>query len=234
MRKLLLASFAVALVVSMTSAQANHSWGTYHWARTSNPFSVTLVDSVTGVWDSLLPPVSSDWAASSVLNTNIQSGATGLLDRLLCNPMARKARVCNANYGPNLWFGLATVWVSNGHISQATTRMNDYYFTGTYGNNIARRHVLCQEVGHDFGLDHQHGVPSCMEDKNSTLNTASYQSPNAHDYDQLVTIYKHTDSFSSSSSSSASARNFVRPDRIQRIGGQTVLTFIYWVDGHAH
>ncbi len=223
--------FVLALVVVMglavaSVAQASHSWSNYHWARASNPFALKIVDSVTGTWDSLLPAVSTDWSASTVLDTSIQAGATGLLDRLQCNPLAGKVRVCNANYGPNLWFGIAQVWLSNGHISQATTKVNDYYFTGTYGNDIARRHVLCQEMGHDFGLDHQHGLPTCMEDNNSTLNTPSYQTPNTHDYAQLQTIYTHLDGGAKVGSS---AQSEARPSLVQRIGGETVLTYIFWV-----
>lgn len=225
-RSLLALVAAVGLIVAPT-ANASHSWANYHWARASNPLTLKIVDSVSGTWDSLLPAVSADWSASSVLNTSIESGSTALLQRLQCNPVAGKIRVCNANYGPNLWFGIAQVWLSNsGHISQATTKVNDFYFTGAYGNNIARRHVLCQEVGHDFGLDHQHGVPSCMEDNNSTLNTPSYLSPNAHDYAQLQTIYTHLDGGAKVGSS---AQREAQPSLVQRIGGETVLTYIFWV-----
>jgi hypothetical protein len=38
----------VALVVFSSDAQANHSWGNYHWARTSNDlFNLPLGDNVT-------------------------------------------------------------------------------------------------------------------------------------------------------------------------------------------
>lgn len=225
MKKFWLASVAAIALSIVPTAHASHSWSNYHWARASNPFALTIVDSVTGVWDSLLPPVSADWSASTMFNTTIQSGASGLLDRLACNAIAGKIRVCNANYGPNLWFGLATVNVDGaGHISRATTKVNDFYFTGQFGNNIARRHVLCQEVGHDFGLDHQHGVPTCMEDNNTTLNNPTYLSPNAHDYAQLVTIYTHLDAGAKSGGAAASA-----PTLVERVGDETVLTYIFWV-----
>lgn len=227
MRKLLLASFAVALVVVMTSAQANHSWANYHWARTSNPFNVRIVDSVVGPWNSLLQSVSSDWGAASVFNTSVGNGKDRQIARLACRPIDRKIHVCNANYGPNLWFGQATVYLSNGHITRAITQLNDFYFTGTYGNNVARRHVLCQEIGHDFGLDHVHGTGSCMDDDNGTLNNTSYQRPNSHDYAQLSTIYSHLDGFNSSTASASAS--LLQPDRVQIIGGETVLTFIHWV-----
>jgi hypothetical protein len=227
MKKLLLALVTVMGLAFAPIAQASHSWGNYHWSRASNPFALKIVDSVTGTWDSLLPAVSADWSASSVLDTSIEPGSTSLLQRLQCNPVAGKIRVCNANYGPNFWFGIAQVWLNGAHIRQATTKVNDFYFTGTYGNNIARRHVLCQEIGHDFGLDHQHGAPSCMEDNNSTLNTPSYLSPNSHDYAQLQTIYTHLDVGAKVGSSGQSGS---RPSLVQRIGGETVLTYIFWVN----
>ena len=228
MRKLLLASLGLVLVASMTGAQANHSWNNYHWARTSNPFGVNLVDSVIGPWDSLLGAVAADWGASSVLNTSVSAGNTKIFARQTCNAFPKQIHVCSANYGPNLWFGQATVYLSNGHISKAITQLNDFYFTGSYNNQVARRHVLCQEIGHNFGLDHQHGVPTCMEDNNATLNNTGYQFPNAHDYSELSTIYAHLDNFTSSSSFAASPLR--APDRVQVIGGETVLTFIYWAN----
>ncbi|TFD09386.1 hypothetical protein E3T29_04385 [Cryobacterium sp. TMT1-66-1] len=50
-----------------TAASANHSWGGYHWARTSNPFTLKLGDNVTSAWDSYLATTSSDWTQSHVL-----------------------------------------------------------------------------------------------------------------------------------------------------------------------
>jgi hypothetical protein len=164
-----------------------------------------------------------------VLNTAVKKGEAGLVQRLACNPINKKIHVCSANYGPNGWFGLATVFVSNGHIARATTQVNDFYFAGSFDNNVARRHVLCQEVGHTLGLDHIHGTGSCMDDDNDTLNNPSYQQPNGHDYAQLSSIYSHTDSFNSSSAKKATTA----PDRVQLIDGELVLTFIHWVDGAA-
>lgn len=226
MRRLALLAAVVALnVAAVVPSQASHSWGNYHWGRTSNPFTLKLVDSVTGVWDGLLSQVSADWTASTALNTTIEPGATGLLEQLLCSAISGKVRACSANYGPNLWFGLATVWTSGGHISQATTQVNDYYFTGSYGNNTARRHVLCQEIGHDLGLDHSYVEPSCMDDTNSTLNTASYVDPGTHDFAQLSTIYAHLDSSSTAASTVTSKRSsvFVRHE-----GAQTIYTYVFW------
>ena len=82
--------------------------------------------------------------------------------------------------------------------------MNDTYFnTATYNNPNERLHVVCQEVAHTFGLDHQStdgsSQNSCMDyfsntgaNATSTLSTK----PNAHDFDQLNLTYAHLDSIS--------------------------------------
>jgi hypothetical protein len=50
---------------------------------------------------------------------------------------------------------------------------------------------MCQEVGHTLGLDRTSTRPTRDPD-----GPPSNEHPNSHDYNQLVTIYSHTDSFS--------------------------------------
>src|SRR5262245_30917957 len=64
-------------------SSANHSWNGYHWARTSNPFTLKIGDNVSGPWDSILVTTSSDWSKSTVdgskstvLHTTIVAGGT--------------------------------------------------------------------------------------------------------------------------------------------------------------
>src|SRR3989344_4925475 len=70
----------VAVLLSVTAfasiTYANHSWGGYHWARTSNPFNLKLGDNVSSTWDTYLWETSSDWSVSSVLDTTIVAGGT--------------------------------------------------------------------------------------------------------------------------------------------------------------
>ncbi len=88
---------------------------------------------------------------------------------------------------------MATAWFSGGHFTQGTVKLNDTYFaTSRYNNAYARRHVLCQEVGHALGLWHTGGT-TCMNDSASTLSYASYVAPNYHDYEQLAAIHSHRD-----------------------------------------
>ena len=201
-----LALMAAGMVVS--TASASHAWGNYHWARTSNPFTVPLGDNVTNTaysnWEGALSAASVDWTASSVLNSPVVAGAAGNPKR--CGANNGRIEVCNAAYGPNGWLGLASISTSGSHIVRATAKMNDTYFNSTRYNYTAERHVMCQEVGHGYGLGHQDesgaDLNTCMDYANALDNP----SPNAHDYAQLETIYGHTDS--TSTVSAIAATNF--------------------------
>ena len=100
-------------------------------------------------------------------------------------------------YGNNGWLGIAQIWASGSHITQGVVKLNDTYFnTPTYDTGSWRQFVMCQEIGHTFGLDHQDenfnnaNLGSCMD---YTNNPSSNQHPNTHDYDQLESIYSHVD-----------------------------------------
>src|SRR6185503_20298294 len=78
------------------SASANHSWNGYHWARTSNPFTLKVGDNVGTAWDSVLNTTISDWSQSTVLNlTKVAGGAKPRN----CRPTSGRVEVCNATYG---------------------------------------------------------------------------------------------------------------------------------------
>jgi hypothetical protein len=109
-------------------------------------------------------------------------------------------QVCNAKYGNNGWLGVASIWASGNHITKATVKLNDTYFSSASYNTPAWRNLVsCQEVGHTFGLDHQDegfdnaNLGTCMD---YTSNPSTNQHPNQHDYDQLASIYSHLDSTS--------------------------------------
>ena len=188
---------ALVLLLGTTRAHATHSWGNYHWARTSNPFTLALGDNVSSSWDAYLATTSSDWHLSSVFQTSIVPGGT---TPKRCRPTSGRVEVCNAPYGNNGWLGVAQIWLSGGHIIQGTVKLNDTYFnTATYNTSEWRNMVMCQEVGHTFGLDHQDenfnntNLGTCMD---YTNNPSTNQYPNAHDYGELALIYAHLDSTS--------------------------------------
>ena len=106
-----------------------------------------------------------------------------------------KIHSCNSTYGSNGWLGLASINLTGGvHITQGSAKMNDSYFNSSSYNETNRSQVMCQEIGHTFGLDHQStsgaDLNTCMDYANALDNP----SPNQHDYDELVTIYSHLDS----------------------------------------
>ena len=175
--------------------EATHSWGGYNWVRTANPFSLQLGDNVSSTWDSYLATTSSDWSVSTVLDTAI---VTGITSPKTCKATNGTVQVCSSAYGNTGWLGVAQIWLSGPHIARGTVKVNDTYFnTAKYNTSAWRNLVMCQEVGHTLGLDHQDEVfdnanlGTCMD---YTNDPSTNQHPNDHDYEQLVTIYTaHTD-----------------------------------------
>jgi hypothetical protein len=195
------------LLLSAAAALANNTWNGYHWPDGADPhegsISLILVDdldeyeteyaAVLGDWDSgsnggngPLSLSSSTGGARPIACNNIATGAAGAeIDGTI--------HVCNGTYGTNGWLGLARIWVaSNGHIDAGVALMNDSYMLDdpNYAKPNAAQHVLCQEIGHTFGLDHQ-GSPkkqSCMNSRWG-LTDPFFVGPNQHDYDTLDGIY---------------------------------------------
>ena len=198
-----------ALLSFPMGTNASHSWGNYHWARTSNPFTIRVVDSNTPDWDGELGLAKSDWSQSTFLN--MISGASDDTSRIRkrCTMVSGQVRSCNASYGFNGWLGLASINISGSHITQGSSKMNDSYFSDTVRyNDTARRHVMCQELCHTLGLGHQDesgaDLGTCMDYANALDNP----SPNQHDYDQLASIYTHTDSTTTVGFTAFSANRF--------------------------
>lgn len=198
---------ALALLVALPgTASASHSWGNYHWARTTSEFTLKTGDNVTAAWDAYLDVAIADWTASSVLDlTEVAGSAKGKN----CRPPAGRVEVCNGAYGPNGWLGIAQIWVSGSHITAGSVRNNDTYFNMAQYNTPAwRQFVMCQEIGHTLGLGHTDETfdnandGSCMDYTNdpdggaggASSNDPSNEHPNQHDYAQLEAIYSHLDS----------------------------------------
>ena len=197
----------LALVAFPASVSASHAWANYHWARTANPFTIKVIDSMTADWDDNLDKAISDWNASSVMNVVKEAGSDSTRTRKRCVAVAGKSHSCNATYGFNGWLGLAQVWISGSHITQATAKMNDTYFASSSYTEVNRQHVICQEIGHDWGLGHQDesgaDLNTCMDYADALDNP----SPNRHDYDQLDIIYAHLDSSTTIASAPAGFAN---------------------------
>ncbi|MPZ75651.1 MAG: hypothetical protein GEU77_03940 [Deltaproteobacteria bacterium] len=190
--------FLVALAVLPTIAFASHSWGGYHWGRASGSFTLVLGDNVSTEWKYYLQNASTEWSLSSVLTTEIGTG--NVTNPKNCKPTSGRVEVCATTYGFNGWLGVAQIWISGGHITQGTVKLNNTYFnTAKYNTAGWKNMVICQEIGHTFGLDHQDedfsngNLGSCMDYTNDPLGPPNNEYPNQHDYDQLNAIYLHLD-----------------------------------------
>lgn len=198
-KKILVLIPVIMFGIFISTADAFHTWGGYHWARTANPFTLQLGDNVSSAWDGYLVTTASDWSTSTVLDTIVKPGKT---KPRLCKPTKGRVEVCNEKYGANGWLGIAQIWVSGGtHITQGIVKMNDTYFnTPNYNTPAWKNLVMCQEVGHTLGLDHQDenfenaNLDTCMDYTNNPLTN---QHPNQHDFDELLTAYNHTDASTS-------------------------------------
>jgi len=192
-KKLFIVGLAAA---ASTSALAVHQWSTYHWATTTGTVNLPVIDSTTSDWQGSFDESMSRWNQSSSINQIVEAGSESRKDRKRCTTVTGKMKVCNADYGFNGWAGLASINLdSNGHIIQGTAKMNDSYMAGD--TNAERNHVMCQEIGHVFGLGHTSedgsSQQTCM-DYSSDVNS---QWPNQHDYSLLSSMYNHNDSYDS-------------------------------------
>ena len=243
---------ALALTAVAAPALATHSWNGYHWKRTGAEITVPVGDNVTAAWDGYLNTAIADWNQSTVINSPKVAGSSAPRQ---CRAVAGTIQVCNSTYGATGWLGIASIWLAaDGHISQGTTKLNDTYFnTAQYNTPSWKQLVTCQEVGHDYGLGHQDenfntdSTNSCMDYTNLP---AGNEHPDAHDYQQLLSIYNHTESpaaLPSGGGASAGAESgdtpaewgraihFTRdgrPDVFEKMEGQgRKVTHVFWAIG---
>ncbi len=191
--------------ISASGAYADHQWSSYHWEKEGDELTLKVGDNHTGVWES-----STFWGTNGLLNyvvsnwnttggslavvvvpgiTDPNAGGTGDIESF------------NDDYGNNGWLGLASISVTRGknkHIVVGQSKVNDFYIDGLpdyvrFSQIINWVHVLCQEIGHTFGLDHNRdgatgGTPdnTCMNDQTPLLE---YSDPNQHDKDMLDLMY---------------------------------------------
>ena len=114
---LLAAIAAGAVFAAVSVASADHAWSTYHWGRTSNPFTLQVVNSMSSDWNATLTDVRTDWNQSAIVQTSAVAGDASQTARRTCKPIASEIHSCNAAYGFNNWIGLAQIWLnSDGHI----------------------------------------------------------------------------------------------------------------------
>ena len=202
---------AAAVLFAAIPAFASHGWESRHWSRSCGtcPASITIHDSLGSLaspsidWHDHLnkavygdpgnpnPANRSGWDSSAALTLTIVPAAWDLVTRANCPAVNGAVRVCNHSYGATGWSGVATVAINSAnHIVWATAKMNDSYMSGQ--SEPWRRHVMCQEVGHDWGLGHtsENGTTqnTCMDYyKNAGFWDWTSTGPNQHDFDQILT-----------------------------------------------
>ncbi len=202
------------VVLTAVPVFASHGWSSYHWPRSCSTCEASiriyssLVTTNTNWYDHLSKSTFGDaanpntanrrgWNDSAVLALSISAGATDSTTRYNCPAVSAAVRVCNYTYGANGWLGLAQISLQSGtsHIAWGTAKMNDTYFNGGYPNT-EKRHVMCQEVGHDYGLGHtsENGSSqnTCMDYyQNTSSSDWTSTGPNQHDFDQLLTQHHY-------------------------------------------
>ncbi len=179
------------------SAHADHSWNNYNWAHTANPFTLMVIDSTTTDWWVELDTSLTEWSKSNVMDLWITETDNSTSSRQSCGLVAGKIRVCNAAYGSTGWLGLATIGIdSKGHIDRGAALLNDTY-ASYWGDQALKNHVMCQEIGHLFGLGHTSVDGSSQQTCMDYSGSQDSQWPNNHDYELLDSIYANLANYNS-------------------------------------
>lgn len=233
-RSLTVFSLGCVLATIPVVSYGGHSWGGYHWGRTSNPFTLKLGNNLTTAeWKNHLANTSIDWNSPEQFGATFTPVLTAVVagqSKRNCSMVRGTTQVCNSKYGNNGWLGLASINITGVHITQGSAKMNDTYFTSaTYNNPNEKLHVMCQEIAHTFGLDHQSvdgsSQNTCMDyfsntgsNATSTLSTR----PNYHDFEELNIIYQHLDTTTTVASSATASASGVDITDDQRSWGYLI------------
>ncbi len=174
--------FTIGLTLGSGLTLANHIWRcrgktAYHWSsptvRYANAVEETNNNSVV---------------RNTQNYTSAFGGSVGVWNTTIIDLVAgTDLRLYYDSYGTNGWLGLATIYINGCQIYRATSKLNDSYLRNTSKySQLNVDHVACQEVGHTFGLDHNHNATdTCMNDWILTAGNKI----NQHDRDQLDAIY---------------------------------------------
>jgi hypothetical protein len=158
----------VALVVLTGVADASDGLGV-RWPGRS-PVQIRLIDASPPDWQAAVQAEVGAWNQSPVLHINYEVGPCVRPDQF------RGILVCVDDAGPNEGSGSTYLEVKGRSIRYAGILLNTYWLPSP--NYM----VICQELGHALGLDHQpNGSGSCM--------SGGADWPNAYDYQELGIIY---------------------------------------------
>jgi hypothetical protein len=162
-----------------------------------NPFTLITVHAMSSEWDEAFSGSVSRWSGSSKLDLQVEAGSVDRKFRRRCSPKDGQIIACNLAYGYTGWLGIASINIdSSGHIVRGSAKMNDSY-ASYWDIPGERNHVTCQEIGHLFGLGHTSEDGSSQKSCMDYSTSIESQWPNAHDFQQLDTIYSHPDTYNS-------------------------------------
>ena len=179
MRKATVAALVlVSILLSMTAVSANNVWNGWHWKSDSR--SPTVADQTTdSIYDVAGEVGELAGLATGITPTNTQSN---------------KGDIEVKEQFSIQWFGLAQVRIKDGHITKGRVKLNTDLIKASYDTQEEREevaeHVLCQELLHVLGLQHQDGN-SCMNSDNATLG--DFPDTDDHDVATLISLYGHVD-----------------------------------------
>ena len=160
------------------TAWANHRWYCWKYADAEINFYNGCTGSYSSYANEEALTDSNSWHNYTEVNLN-PVGQQGTTDHLNC---------FNGSYGFNGWLGIAEILTYSGcTVQQGRSRFNQSYLDNpAYGYSTTnKKHVVCQEIGHLFGLSHQKGMAqSCMNDK-----ILYVPNPNSHDQSMIASIY---------------------------------------------
>ena len=88
-KRFMTAGFVVAVGLSIVATygvvvSADNAWGPYHWARTTNSFDLTVINSTTGDWHQHVKDAATEWSQASALNMIDVDGSTNRKVRRRC------------------------------------------------------------------------------------------------------------------------------------------------------